>query len=920
MRAKAITRLMVAAALLLGAAPLAAQTGVLSGRVFDAETGAPVDGASVQVLRGTEQVAGGPAGADGGFRFEVAPGTYSIVVSRLGFADRRMDGLSVAAGGTETVSVALASQAVQLNPIVVSASREEEKALEAPADIVTVDAEQIESRPAPTVIEHVKAQPGVDVAQTGIQQAAIVSRGFSNVFSGAMLVITDNRYANVPSLRVNVYSFIPVTNHDMERIELVLGPGAALYGPNAANGVMHILTSSPITNPGTTVSFAGGARSEVSSSDGAGVDANDSGGGIYHLEFHTAQRGSDKWGIRVSGQYFRGEDWHFIDPAEEQAKAQNPANPLIAARDFEAERFNTDVRFDVRPWEDGEIVFAGGLSQAGSQIELTGIGAAQAKDWRYTYGQVRARKGRLFVQGFGNFSDAGDTYLLRTGQPIVDESRLLAAQIQHGTALGRYLDLIYGIDYQHTEPRTNRTITGRNEDEDTINEIGGYLHAKAEVNDQLQLLGAIRVDDHSELEDPVFSPRAAVVFQPVTDQNFRVTFNRAFSTPTTNNLFLDIIAADQPFLAFGIPGFSVRTLGTPPTGLTFTADCPGGVDNFCMYIPSMPGVRLPANAAVAWNSLLNAVGGSNPAIAPLLPVLQSTTPSVGTVLRRFSPEGAATGAPFVVDPNGPQDIPRLQPTITNTFEVGYKGILGGRVLLTADVYRSDIEDFIGPLRVETSSVFLEPNSVAAFLTERLTPLIQAGQLSQAQAAAIIQQLTTGLAQIPIGTIAPDQNPSDEIVLAYRNFGSVDLWGSDIATEILVGQHLTVGGSYSFVSEDCFDFTPSDELECESQQDIAINAPKNKGSLMARWDDQARGWSLGGRARFVSGFPMNSGVYVGDIEGYAVVDANVGYRLPMLPEANVQFQVYNLLNKEHQEFIGAPEIGRMALIRLMYSTK
>lgn len=897
MSTKAVTRLIAAAIMLLGAGtPLAAQTGVLSGRVFDAENGAPLSGASVQVLRAGDQITGGSTDDNGEFRFDVAPGTYSVVVSILGYGDRRIDGVRVGEG-EEAVSVALASQAVQLNPIVVSASRGEEKALEAPADVVVVDAEQIADRPAPTVIEHVKALPGVDVSQTGLQQANVVTRGFNNVFSGAMLVITDNRYANVPSLRVNVYSFIPLTNHDLERIEMVLGPGAALYGPNSANGVMHMLTSSPITTPGTIVSVAAGERD------------------VAHVEFRHAHSGGDKWGIRVSGQYFRGNDWRFTDDVEAAARAAaivTDPDTRIGLRDFDAERYSTDLRVDVRPWEDGEVIFAGGLSKALSQIEMTGIGAAQALDWRYTYGQVRARKGRLFAQGFANFSESGDTYLLRTGQEVTDESYLLAGQVQHGFLLADRFDFIYGIDLQRTQPRTEGTITGRNEDDDTIDEIGGYVHGQVEVTDKLDLFGAIRVDDHSELEDPVFSPRAALVFEPIPEQNFRATFNRAFSTPTTNNLFLDIIAADQPFLALGIPGFSIRTLGTPESGLTFSRNCPGGFDGgLCMFTPATGAQPLPANAALAYNTILTAIAAINPAIQPLLPALQSPNPTVGTVLRRFNPETAGTD-PFPLDPGGPEDIPRLEPTITNTFEVGYKGLLNNRVLISADVYRSDIEDFIGPLRVETPTVFMEPQSLGAFIVQQLT----GAGIPLAQAQAVAAQLAPVMASIPIGTVAFDQNPSDEIVLAYRNFGSFDLWGVDAAVEILATDELTVGGSFSHVNTDCFD--SNEDGDCDDVVDIALNAPKNKGSLMARWDDDASGLSFGGRARFVSDFPMNSGVYVGDIESYTVIDANVGYRLPWIAGSSITLQVYNVFDEEHQEFIGAPEIGRLALLRFMYS--
>ena len=108
-----------------------------------------------------------------------------------------------------------------------------------------------------TVAEHIRDLPAVDFAQTGLAQANVVARGFNNIFSGAMLTLTDNRIARVPSLRLNAYNFIPVTNDDIERIELVLGPGSALYGPNSANGVMHIITRSPLDQQGKMSNWLG---------------------------------------------------------------------------------------------------------------------------------------------------------------------------------------------------------------------------------------------------------------------------------------------------------------------------------------------------------------------------------------------------------------------------------------------------------------------------------------------------------------------------------------------------------------------------------------------------------------------------------------------------------------------------------------
>src|SRR5690606_25926511 len=105
------------------------------------------------------------------------------------------------------------------------------------------------------------------------------------------------------------------------------------------------------------------------------------------------------------------------------------ADPLIGARDNAAERFGGEARLDLRPWDDGEIIFNAGVNNLASSIELTGIGAGQALDWMYSYLQGRVRKDRFFGQVFWNKSDAGDTYILRTGQPIVDKSYMLVGQL-----------------------------------------------------------------------------------------------------------------------------------------------------------------------------------------------------------------------------------------------------------------------------------------------------------------------------------------------------------------------------------------------------------------------------------------------------------------------------------------------------------
>jgi iron complex outermembrane receptor protein len=423
-------------------------------------------------------------------------------------------------------------------------------------------------------------------------------------------------------------------------------------------------------------------------------------------------------------------------------------------------------------------------------------------------------------------------------------------------------------------------------------------------------VAAARLDWHNRLEDLVFSPRAGIVYRPEETQNLRLTYNRAFSTPTTNNLFLDLVAGRIPV---GPVGYDIRTLGTPESGFTFSRGCAGGFDGgLCMLSPFAPGTQLPANASVLWNGLLQSL--APPPLQPFVPLLLDPGDEIDTVLRRFD----STARTFVPDPIGPVDIDRIEPTITSTVEAGYKGLIGNRMLIAGDVYYSEVEDFVTPLRVETPTVFFDPATTAAFVQTRLTPLVLAGQITPEQLAATVEALTTAIAQVPVGTIVPDQVDVPDILLAYRNFGNVDLWGADLSTEFLVNDVWSLTGTFSWVSTECVDFDGVGG--CEGLLDVSLNAPKRKGSVGVRYRDAAHDFTAEIQGRFIESFPMNTGVFVGRVPGYGLVDANMEVAIPWVAGASFSLTAYNLLDNEHREFVGAPELGQLIMARLTYQIR
>ncbi|HET9730968.1 MAG TPA: TonB-dependent receptor plug domain-containing protein, partial [Acidimicrobiia bacterium] len=267
-------------------------------------SGEPLSGATVTALR----VGGGGAAStksltDGAYKLaNLAAGMYTVsVTARIGLAPRTVDSVVVRPGETTTLVLAMSPIPRQLEQVVTTATggAQPERIQDSPNPISVVTATQIAERPSATITDHLKSVPGLSISTGGIAQANIVSRGFNNAFSTQMLMLQDYRYAGVPSLRVNVPLLATGTNEDIDRIEVLQGPAAAIYGPNSGNGVLHVITKSPFQSAGTTLTIDGGERSMARASvRNAGIFAG------------------DKLAYKLSGEYLTATDFKYIDPNE----------------------------------------------------------------------------------------------------------------------------------------------------------------------------------------------------------------------------------------------------------------------------------------------------------------------------------------------------------------------------------------------------------------------------------------------------------------------------------------------------------------------------------------------------------------------------------------------------------------------------
>jgi iron complex outermembrane receptor protein len=958
MSARQIARRWTALALLIVPAQVFAQTGTVTGTITESRANQPVGGARVQALTATTIVAATQSRDDGTYRLTVPAGAYTIVANRIGYTPGNAS-VTVTAGVSTTANITLNERVVELNPIVTTASRKEEKALSAPASVSVIEVREIQERPAVTAADHVQGIAGIDVSRGGIAQSNIVARGFNNAFSGSILTLQDYRFAGVPSLRVNVPLLFTSTNEDIERIEVLLGPASALYGPNSSHGVLHVITKSPFTSQGTTLTLDGGTRA------------------LFRGSARHAGLLGDKFGYKLSGEMFRAEDFTFEDPGEPAvfpAAAPSGRAGQPNERDFDIERAVGELRMDYRPNDNSEFVTTYGVSRIGQALEYTGAnGTAFAKNWTYQSIQQRARIGRLFGQVFMNMSDAGNenaqdlggTYLLRSGQPIVDQSRSLAAQLQHGLTLGARQDFVYGIDYISTNPRTGNTINGRNEDIDDVKEVGGYVQSTTNVTSKLDFVAAIRVDKNDQVDGVQTSPRAAIIFKPNEAQNFRVTYNRAFQTPANFTWFLDLIQIRN---VSGTP-YNIRALGNPPkTGWSFNRTCNTAVNGgLCMrsiFTPDSSAWQA-ASAAVAYRGAIIAnstalTAGLAPAIQQGLGVnaataqavagqlitflgtLQPTPAQVGTQMRMASP-----GSPTLASADV-RDIGPIKASFNNTYEIGYKGILGSRFRLAIDAWSEKRGDVGNPAGLATPAIFFDSATMKVFMQTALVPAITQALMgppfnqSQAQAQATAQvfapQVAAGVAQglkpLPLGIVSFNSNTFASATDMFATYTSYDqtitVNGIDVAMDFVANSNWTFSGTLSWVSDDVFeDAISSNNLP------LMLNAPTNKASTSATYRSSNGSWGFDGRLRYANAYPVNSGVYAtgvdyplpgqagtyryDDIDAATIFDLGFNYRFnPGGKSALFSIRADNLFDTKYRTMPGTPELGMMLVTRLQYS--
>ena len=909
----------------------------LTGQVIDSDDGSPLFGANV--LLNTPDgtiIQGVVADPDGRFQMtDIPPGDYTLNVSYVAYVGFDLS-FSLTTGEVRTINAVLTRQRVNINSIVVTASRGEEKVLDSPASITIVHAEDVKKDVGYSTISTLRNVTGVDLAQTSLDRNQISLRGFNaaNINSNVFL-LNDYRPA-LGSEGVAFYSIMSSSAVDLDRIEVVRGPASALYGAGGDAGVVHFISKNPFDHPGTTMALTGGTRSTIAG------------------QYRHAGLLNSSLGYKLNATYKQADEWEY-NP--EDAVDAAFLSQEVAPRTTKYSKTILDGMLQYRSGRDLTMTLNGGFSELTGYL-LTDLSPFQVAQMLGYYGQFRVQAGNFFGQVYANMREAGESFSYTAVRPIVQEGGRYGGQLQfdHTGASGENR-FIFGLDADLIRLESSGTLTGRNEDVDDLTLLGGYAQTSVNVSEQFDITFALRGDWSNVYEGLQLSPRAAMVYKPSPKHTIRTSYNSAFAAPTTFQFYLDFVIQEQTltpegaqFLVLGRGSADPFTFNTfrsrqtarmaLPVGNYFGADIDVNQIPISPILGAAVGAGLPdlirmddPAQGLSLNLDQRALLADLLLLAASPSLFDGVTTSAGVL---GIPDNSPTGFREVT---APADTRPLEQTTTQLFEVGYKGIYTSNILLTLDVYYANKKNFVTPLSIVTPFVYLDPNTVSGDLSNALSTLLSTSSdpavvnildalLQSGLSVPEISSMLSGMVGQamtgqPVAAVQTDQailaSESGNAVAGmatFQSFGDIDYWGADLSIEYYPHNRFSVFTNVSLISDDLFD---NKELnETDTSLELALNAPTFKAKLGASYTFPS-GFSLTGFGRFARAYPVRSGTLVGEVDETLLFDLGVGYDFyKSVPGLRVDVMVQNVANDLHRQFVGAPEIGRMALARLTYT--
>jgi iron complex outermembrane receptor protein len=310
-----------------------------------------------------------------------------------------------------------------MNIEVTSVSKKAEKISQAAAAIFVITQEDIRRSGATTIPDLLRMVPGLDVSQINASTWAVSARGFNAQFTNKLLVLIDGRAVYTPLIGGVNWDTQEVPLEDIDRIEVIRGPGAAIWGANAVNGVINILTKRASDTPGAMITGGGGT-------EGQARGTVQYGGAIKETSNYRIFANYLNYGSLIAVGGGSGEDnWNLLHGGFRADTRISSSDSLTVQGDlYTGQEGATIIHiFSVDP----PVV---GNSNADNQLS----GGNILGRWDHTFS---SRSNTSFQVYYDHYE--------RSGPESPETLKILDFELNHHFGWGTRQDIVWGAEYRH---------------------------------------------------------------------------------------------------------------------------------------------------------------------------------------------------------------------------------------------------------------------------------------------------------------------------------------------------------------------------------------------------------------------------------------------------------------------------------------
>lgn len=357
-----------------------------------------------------------------------------------------------------------------------------------PSTITVVTADEIHRSGATNIPDVLRSVPGMEVMQTTSAEFNVSIRGDNQLHANKLLVLIDGRSVQEEVQSYVPWTALPILLEEIERIEVIRGPGSAIWGANAFDGVVNIITKSPKDLQGTSFSATTG---EIGTSLVSLIHAGES-GRVDH---------------KISLGYQQTDQWRDRD---ERA----------------LEKFIGNILLQYHPSPESLLSLSGGISDTphydGPLFDTVGL---LDGDIDYGHLQLTYEGPRSLFRAYWNKFES-DLEPAFNRPDFSNDSQLYNLEWQHHRAIGPTHQLIGGINYRLSKVRGNVLDKRRR-----LRLFGVYLQDEWTPAKSITLVTGARYDYHTTIEH-TFSPRVSLLYRPNERHTFRLSAGLAYRAPS----------------------------------------------------------------------------------------------------------------------------------------------------------------------------------------------------------------------------------------------------------------------------------------------------------------------------------------------------------------------------------------------------